>query len=477
MLFNSFEFIFFFIAITAAYFLIPYRFRIWLLLAGSYYFYMRWKWNYIFLILAQTGINYYCGLKIGTSEVKKEKMFWLWTALTFSLGMLFFFKYYNFANDSAKAVFNAMGLSYLVPHLNIILPVGISFYTFQTLSYTIDVYRGRCEVEPHFGRFALFVSFFPQLVAGPIERANQLLVQFKRQNRFDLIRLTEGGKLIVWGMFKKVVIADRLAVYVDRVYAQPDLYSGASLAIATYFFAFQIYCDFSGYSDIAIGVARVLGYDIMQNFRLPYLATSIGDFWRRWHISLSTWFRDYLYIPLGGNRVGIEHWVFNIYIVFLLSGMWHGANWTFFAWGSLHGIFYLLEFGGKWFQKRFLPENPRFRTLMQPVRIFVTFHLVLLAWVFFRAGSLSDAGLIVSRIFTDFGGPFYLGASQLTTFLSICLIGLLVFVQISQKRGWISIYFSVPRMPYQIRWAGYLGMLIGIALLGKSSNEFIYFQF
>jgi len=477
MLFNSFEFFFFFVTVTLTYFLLPFQYRIWLLLIGSYFFYMRWNWIYIFLIVGQTLINYYCGWKIGNSKNKTEQKSFLILALATTIAMLFFFKYYNFANDSVKMLFNEMGLSYMIPHLNIILPVGISFYTFQTLSYTIDVYRGHCKAEPHLGQFALFVSFFPQLVAGPIERASRLLPQFERRNRFDIDRLTEGGKLIVWGLFKKVVIADRLAEYVTRVYAHPDYYSGSSLILATYFFAFQIYCDFSGYSDIAIGSARILGYDIMQNFRLPYLASSIADFWRRWHISLSTWFRDYLYIPLGGRRVGVEHWIFNIYMVFLISGLWHGANWTFFIWGGLHGTFYLIESFGKRFKKRFLPQIRSQHPAVRFIQIFVTFHLVVFAWIFFRANSLSDARLIAFKILTDPIGRLYLGPSQLTTLISTLLIGLLVAVQILQYREQLSLYFSMPNLSRKIRWAGYWGMVIGIALLGKGGHEFIYFQF
>jgi alginate O-acetyltransferase complex protein AlgI len=477
MLFNTFEFIFFFIAISFAYFLLPYRMRIWLLLAGSYYFYMSWKWEYIPLIVGLTVINYSCALKIVGSDTITLKKAWLTLASIFSLAILFSFKYLNFANDSVKTLLHAMGVSYLVPHLDIILPVGISFYTFQALGYTVDVYRDRCKLENHFGRFALFVSFFPQLVAGPIERANRLLPQFRRQNMFDIERLTQGGKLIVWGLFKKVVIADRLAEYVNRVYAQPDLYSGSSLMLATYFFAFQIYCDFSGYSDIAIGSARILGYDLMQNFRLPYLASSISDFWKRWHISLSTWFRDYLYIPLGGRRVSAGRWTFNILAVFLVSGLWHGANWTFVAWGGVHGVLYLTENIAKRLKETFSVEVPSAGFTMTFIKILVTFHLVVFAWIFFRAENLADAWLIISRIAADPFGSLYLGPSQLTTFISIVLIGLLISVNLLQYRGALSLHFSISHLPQKIRWAGYLGMVIGIAVLGKGSNDFIYFQF
>lgn len=477
MLFNSIPFFIFLFAVALCYFSIPHRFRIWFLLAASYYFYMCWHWEYIFLILGQTAIHYVCGRNIGASRRPTHRKAWLTVSVLSALGMLFFFKYYNFANDSAKALFRAAGVPYLVPHLDFLLPVGISFYTFQAMSYVIDVYRNDCAVERYFGRFALFVSFFPQLVAGPIERAGNLIEQFKEHHRFDIVRFTDGLKLILWGLFKKVVIADRLAVYVDRVYATPDYYSGITLAVATYFFAFQIYCDFSGYSDIAIGSARMLGYNLMQNFRLPYLATSIPDFWQRWHISLSTWFRDYVYFPLGGSRVSAARWTRNILIVFLVSGLWHGANWTFIAWGGLHGTFYLLGgfFRRAW--RNIFPQNERLSAMFKPLKILLTFHLVAFAWIFFRAASLGDAWLIATRILTQPVGSLYMGPSTLTTALSVLLILFLVSVQLLQYGGRISLYFSTARMPVQLRWAGYLTLVLGIMLLGKSSNEFIYFQF
>lgn len=477
MLFNSFEFIFFFVAVVVIYFSLSMRYRVWFLLIASYYFYMRWQWEFIFLIFAQTVVNYEAGKRIGSTENEKIRKFWLIIALVFSFGLLFFFKYYNFFNDSFEALFHSAGLEYIVPHLNIILPVGISFYTFQTLSYTLDVYKRKHGVENSFSRFALYVAFFPQLVAGPIERATHLLDQFQRKNHFDIKRLNEGFKLILWGLFKKVVIADRLSIYVDRVYDQPELYSGPSLLLATYFFAFQIYCDFSAYSDIAIGSAKVLGYDIMQNFRLPYLARSISDFWKRWHISLTSWFSTYLYIPLGGSRVAYGRWVFNIFVVFIISGLWHGANWTFIIWGALHSAYYFLESGVRYFKYKFASYWIIPHGLETVIRIFVIFHLVLLGWVFFRANSLDDAMLILNKIIINNDGSLYLGASQLTTMLSIMFIGLLLSVQVLQEKGVFSLYFSPSRVPVGLRWSGYILLLIGISTLGLSSNAFIYFQF
>jgi len=341
MLFNSIEFIIFFPIVVAAYFALPGKFRWILLLIASYYFYMCWNYNYIILILISTFIDYFAGLGMGKTKVQLKKNLLLILSLTANLGLLFFFKYLNFFSVNLNAFFDQINIFYNVPQYDYLLPVGISFYTFQTLSYTIDVYSGKKEPEKHFGIFALYVSFFPQLVAGPIERSTRLLPQFYKHYKIDYVRIRDGVLLMVWGFFKKVVIADRLSEYVNTVYNNADNYGGFHDIIATFFFGTQIYCDFSGYSDIAIGSAMVLGYDLMLNFRRPYLSRSIKEFWSRWHISLSTWFRDYLYIPLGGNRVVKWRWYYNLFITFLISGLWHGANWTFVVWGALHG-FYLL---------------------------------------------------------------------------------------------------------------------------------------
>lgn len=476
MLFNSLEYFAFFTAIGLAYFIMPYRWRVWLLLAGSYCFYMWWRWEYGSLLLGVTVVNYIGAMLIASAPSESVKKRRLFATVLLSLVPLAFFKYYNFVVDSVNSLFWRGGTDYGIPGLNVILPVGISFFTLQALGYSIDVFRGKCAAERHFGRFAVYVSFFPQLVAGPIERAGHLLGQFRRENHLDIERLSSGGKLILWGLFKKVVIADSLAIYVNRVYGSPDLYSGSSLLLATYFFAFQIYCDFSGYSDIAIGSARILGYDLMQNFRLPYLATSIRDFWRRWHISLSTWFADYVYVPLGGNRVSASRWAVNIAIVFLLSGLWHGANWTFVVWGGLHACYYLLEalFGRFRIRRtdRILPY-----AIGQFLRVFVTFHAVLLAWVFFRARTVSDAFYIVTKVVTDLTGRLYLGASTLETAVGVTLVIVLCVVQWLQMRGLVSCDYGRSALPRHIRWPGYLAMLSSLALLSRGSDAFIYFQF
>lgn len=476
MLFNSLEYFGFLLTIGTAYFVMPYQWRTWLLLAASYFFYMSWKWEYGFLMLGVTLANYLGGLLVHSASSARMRKIWLTGTILLSIAPLLFFKYFNFVNDSVRAVFLYSGREYGFAGLNLILPVGISFFTLQALGYSIDVFRGKYPAEKHFGRFSLYISFFPQLVAGPIERADHLLRQFERQNHFDIARLSEGAKLILWGLFKKVVIADNLAVYVNRVYDSPDLYSGSTLLMATYFFAFQIYCDFSGYSDIAIGSARILGYDLRQNFRLPYLATSIRDFWRRWHISLSTWFSDYVYVPMGGNRVSAARWVFNIATVFLVSGLWHGASWTFVVWGALHACYYLgevlLDKVAKYGRTGFsLSPVPRW------LKVLVTFHLVVLAWVFFRARTLADAFLILGRIVTDLTGRLYRGPSQLETFVSVCLILMLLTVQVLQMKGVIGYGDGKSRLPRALRWSGYMAMLYGLLLLGKGSDAFIYFQF
>lgn len=477
MLFNSFQYAIFFAVVVLAYFALPYRYRLWLLLAASYYFYMRWRWEYVFLIVAQTGVTYETGRRIGAAQNLRARRTWLAIAVVLLVGLLGYFKYFNFFTDNARPLFEALGLGYLAPHLGILLPLGISFHTFQTLSYVIDVYRGDYIPDIHLGRYALYVNFFPQLIAGPIERGTHLLEQFKRDHRFDIERATDGLKLIAWGLFKKVVIADRLALYVDRVYAAPDLWSGSTLLLATFFFTFQIYCDFSGYSDIAVGSARVLGYDLMQNFRRPYLARSITDFWRRWHISLTTWFRIYVYLPLGGNRVRYRFWLFNIFAVFLLSGLWHGANWTFVAWGGLHGLYYFVESVGTRLKvsERLAAAVPP--PLVDAAGAVLTFVLVLIGWIFFRAASISDAMSILGRIATDWNGPLYLGPSQFTTALSLVLIGILMLVESLQEKGYAARDDRPSRLPALVRWPGYVALLLGTGLLGLSSDSFIYFQF
>ena len=472
MLFNSAQFLFFFIAVVVLYFSIPHRYRWVLLLISSYFFYMCWNWRYIALIIISTVIDYFCGRKMGVLPHRKQRLKYLLLSLFSNLGLLFIFKYFNFFASSFNHTFHVFNASLTVPYLNFLLPVGISFYTFQTLSYSIDVYRGKILPEKHFGIFALYVSFFPQLVAGPIERASNLLPQFLRKKVFDEERVTSGLRLMLWGLFKKIVVANRLAIYVDAVYGNAEYHSAFTLLTATYFFAFQIYCDFSGYSDIAIGVARVLGFDLMKNFERPYFARSIPEFWGRWHISLSTWFRDYMYFPLGGNRKGASRTIINLMVVFLVSGMWHGANWTFLIWGGLHGV-YTLFF--KLFSNRPKPFNKPASKIAKLVQITLTFHLVCFAWIFFRADSLSHAGLVLSRIFSNQWANLFIPALDQFTYGLLSLF-ILLSVDLLHENSFLP-WFGT-KLPQPIRWLAYIGLIVILFLTGVfNESQFIYFQF
>lgn len=494
MLFNSLEFLVFFPLVTALYFLCPHRYRWALLLAASYYFYMCWKAEYIILIVISTLIDYIAGLRMGALPPgHKRRRLWLSFSLISNLGLLFSFKYFNFFNDSLRAVFDHFNLMYNVPPFKLLLPVGISFYTFQTLSYSIDVYRGRQQPERHLGIFALYVTFFPQLVAGPIERCSRLLPQFYEKHRFDYVRATDGLKLMLWGFFKKLVIADRLAVFVNTVYQRPCDYEGISFIVATVFFAFQIYCDFSGYSDIAIGSAQVMGFSLMDNFNRPYFSKSISEFWSRWHISLSTWFRDYLYIPLGGNRVGKARWYFNLFLVFLVSGLWHGANWTFIAWGALHGFYLIFSIWTAGLRARLcslvcLDRLPRFHKLL---KVATTFMLVCFAWIFFRAGSLYDALYMVRHLFSGIPNwlqnllaldgdavlrPVLIGQTLEDFLIAAGAIGFMEFIHMLQRHGRMRQMLGT--WPLPLRWAACYLMIAAIIVLGRFNiTEFIYFQF
>jgi D-alanyl-lipoteichoic acid acyltransferase DltB (MBOAT superfamily) len=478
MSFISPDYVVFFAVVVPLVFVIPQRRRWVLLLAASYLFYSYVNPWYLPLIIIVTGANYFAALVIDGSRRPEVRRGALAVAALISLGLLFIFKYFNFFSSSAAALTGASPVL-----LELVLPVGISFYTFQALAYTIDVYRGQIAPERHAGIMATFVAFFPQLVAGPIERAGNLLPQFRLERRFERGEAVEGLRIILWGLFKKVVIADRLALYVNGVYNQPEAYSGLPLIVATVFFAFQIYCDFSGYSDIAVGTARVLGFRLMDNFRQPYLARSPREFWARWHISLSTWFRDYVYIPLGGNRRGRNRTLLNLFIVFLVSGLWHGANWTFVIWGALHGLYVVTEAALAQRGWRLLRGDG---WLAQSARLAGTFVLVTVAWVFFRANSISDAGYVLSQAFVlrgdDVFAPFEGGALlgvQVEFWLSWALIALLLLVERSSARaGSFTPRWSA--LSPVLRWSAYYAT--GAAVLfsgiyGSGAQQFIYFQF
>lgn len=480
MLFDSVEFLVFFGVVTALYFRIPARRRWALLLCASYVFYMAWRPEYIVLLLGSTFIDYFAAQVIAESPRTALRRLALASSVAANLGLLFAFKYYGLFARLAEDLAGAMGRPFLAPHLDVLLPVGISFYTFQSMAYTIDVYRGALSCEKHAGYFALYVAYYPQLVAGPIERAGGLLPQLRAAPDFDYARVRSGLTLMLWGLFKKAVIADNLAVIADRGYGEPELYFGPELTIATIAFTFQIYCDFSGYSDIAVGCARVMGVTLTENFNRPYLAGSIRDFWRRWHISLSGWFRDYVYRPLGGNRSGAARAAVNVLAVFVLSGLWHGANWTFACWGLIHGAAYL----GERVLSRIAPLN---RLFARPwLRASAVFAVVAFAWIFFRAASIGDALLILSRLPTGwdilFDPPAFMTAlyrfdvprSDLAQ--SAALVALMLFAEgRDPSRSWIN---RLPETTWPVRWAAYLAL--GWAVLNLSpvtEHPFIYFQF
>ena len=471
MLFNSFEFLLFFPTVCLIYFLLAKnKYRNPFLLLASYYFYMNWKPVYAVLILASTLLTYACGLLVEkhSDDGRKKKAF-LVISLLLNFGILFIFKYLNFINESVFALLSSVGLRWEVPKLNILLPVGISFYTFQAVGYSIDVYRGTIRAEKSFSTYALFVSFFPQLVAGPIERASNLLPQFHVEHNFDADDVTEGIKQMVWGFFMKLCVADILSSYVDAVYNNVANHNGTSMLLATFFFAFQIYCDFAGYSNIAIGAARVMGFRLMENFRQPYLSLSIKEFWRRWHISLSSWFTDYLYIPLGGNRVKYGRHLANLMITFLVSGLWHGANWTFVLWGALHGTYLILE---NIFRKYvYAPKN---ETVIS--RLFsnlICFVLVCFAWIFFRSNTIEDSFLIVKTILTT-PGPLFVDKG--TFVYGFAALVILIAKDIRDAFG-LRIHFMHSKSVI-ISAASVVFLVVYIMLFGAlSAGSFIYFQF
>lgn len=469
MLFNSIAFLLFFPIVCVIYFSIPpqmIRARNLLLLIASYYFYMNWQPAYALLLLTSTFVTYIAALGIGCFEDRRKKKICLVSSLVLNLAILFLFKYYNFLSSNISMGLEACGLKIDIPEFGLILPVGISFYTFQALGYSIDVYRGTTKVERDFATYALFVSFFPQLVAGPIERSNNLLPQFKQQHRFDYEAVLSGVKLMVWGYFMKLALADRCGIYVDAIFNNVDKHNGGSYLVASLLFPFQIYGDFAGYSLIAIGVARVMGFRLMENFRRPYFATSVGEFWHRWHISLSTWFKDYVYIPLGGNRVGRLRNYFNLLVTFVISGIWHGANWTFFLWGTLHGILLCIEKALGIGKQKFTGINKFFHWA-------VTFVLVCLAWILFRANSLSDAMMVIKGIFTNPGVPKPEFANFIAIGMAMTILLIKEFadeyqwpVRVADSKSWIV------RHVYLVMMIAYI-ILFGV--LG--GDQFIYFQF
>ena len=479
MLFNSLEFALFFPIVCALYFLVPRSLKTPLLLVASCGFYMAFIPAYILILFTTILVDYFAGIWIENSiGLRKTRLLWVSIAVTCLI--LFVFKYFYFFTDTLALISTAAHWPVWEPALKIILPIGLSFHTFQSLSYVIEVYRGEQKAERDFITYATYVMFFPQLVAGPIERPQNLLHQFHQVHRFDHERVVSGLRRMAWGFFKKLVVADRLALYVNDVYGMPHQHNGLQLTIATVFFAYQIYCDFSGYSDIAIGTARVLGFKLMENFDRPYQSTSISEFWLRWHISLSTWFRDYVYFPLGGSKVAKSKWVRNILITFGVSGLWHGAAWTYVAWGLLNGIY--LVFGGltKGLRDRCLGQlGLEHTTLLRRFLMWLTtFILINITWILFRAANFSEAWYILTHLFTGWDlGAIKTQNFQLKHFPAAILgIALLEGLQYAESRWKVS--EKLVSLPSLARWPAYASIVVFVILFGVyQSSQFIYFQF
>ena len=491
MVFNSIKFLVFICIFFPIYWLIPKKFRwIWILI-GSYYFYMSWNVKYVVLILFTTVVSYFTAILIEKSQNKRNKKALLATAVVLCLGVLFAFKYLNFFFEIIN---NALSLFTIQPIgivWNVLLPVGISFYTFQTIAYMVDIYRGNTPAEKNFGVYAAFVSFFPQLVAGPIERSKDLLPQIREPNSFSLFQVESGARLMLWGLFKKMVIADNLAIYVNNVYNDVFAQRGFALVLATLFFAIQIYCDFSGYSDIAVGVSKTLGIDLTENFKAPYFARSIKEFWGRWHISLSTWFKDYLYIPLGGNRRSKFRTYFNLLIVFCVSGLWHGARITFIIWGAIHGVAQILErMIGNIVKKRtkeFL-QNKHLSRLLIGLRTIFVFLLINVAWIFFRANSLPEALYVFCHMFDNIRNPIaYLREGFVAAGVELGTLILIVLLFFTPLIAYDFCYYKtgvrttewVAKKPLVLRWTMYITIAMLIVIFSQKgvASEFVYFQF
>lgn len=470
MLFNSITFLLFFPIVCVLYFCFPahqIREKNLLLLIASYYFYMNWEPVYALLLFTSTVVTFLAALGISHNKEKRMKKVCLVSSLILNLAILFLFKYYNFLAENIEMALQTTGLGLKFPEFTLLLPVGISFYTFQALGYSIDIYRGTTKVERDFATYALFVSFFPQLVAGPIERSNNMLPQFHEHHRFNYERVMEGLKLMVWGYFMKLVLADRCGLYVDAIFNNINYHNGGSFLLASFLFPFQIYGDFAGYSLIAIGVAKVLGFQLMVNFNRPYFSCSLSEFWHRWHISLSTWFKDYVYIPLGGNRVGQIRQYFNLLVTFVVSGIWHGANWTFLFWGGIHGSLLCIE---KYFG---IGRKTQYHGTQRLLHWVYTFVLVCFAWIFFRANSMNDVIIIITGIFNNFGTP----KPEYDSFLAISIAMVILISKEFAEEYKLSVHISdlqiwIMRHLYLIFMTAYI-ILFGV--LG--GDQFIYFQF
>ena len=490
MLFNSFDFLIFFPLVTLIYFLLPHKLRWFHLLVASCVFYMFFIPVYILILLATIVIDYIAGIVIENAPDNRRKLFLIISIVT-NVGVLAFFKYFNFFATNFNAFFHLTNIHANIALLKIILPIGLSFHTFQAMSYTIEVYRGNQKAERHFGIYALYVMFYPQLVAGPIERPQNLLHQFHARHDFNWDNCKEGLKLMLWGFFKKIVIAERLAMVVNNVYGNPAKYHGAGFVVAAIFFSFQIYTDFSGYSDIAIGSAKVMGFDLMQNFNRPYSSKSISEFWRRWHISLSTWFFDYLFNPMVATLRRWRRWAiaFGLVTTFFISGLWHGASWNFIIWGLFYGVALVYEFFTRSFRERVFGAMPK--RLADFISRFITFSYVVFASIFFRADNLHDARYIIAHLFTGWRSVLSVsGIKALITALgggdtvygtfnvALGVVLILVLENLQKKIEGNSVSTIVKGRPVFWRWSFYLLIATSILFLGAyNETPFIYFQF
>lgn len=477
MLFNSENFLFFFVLVFAIYWFVlkGIRSRNVFLILASYYFYACWDWRFLGLIVLSSLIDYCVGLQLGKTSSQRTRRIFLGLSLVCNLGILGIFKYYDFFAESFSVFMQQMfGLEAGYVTLNLVLPVGISFYTFQTLSYTIDVYKKEIQPTRNIVSFFAFVCFFPQLVAGPIERASSLLPQFERQRRFDYTQSVDGLRLILWGLFKKVVLADNCAPWVNEIFSNHASYSGSTLIVGVVLFAFQIYGDFSGYSDIALGTSRLLGIRLNRNFHCPYFSRNIAEFWKRWHISLSSWFRDYVYIPLGGGKCARYEKLRNVLIVFLVSGLWHGANWTFIMWGLVHAVLYLyfVYCGRGRFAGLEIASGRLFPSLREAISIAVTFCFVCIAWVFFRADSIGQAFSYLGGIPQGFFALPEIRPSY--PFLAIAFVMFIEWFSRNERHG---LDFNFVRYPRPLVWMFYLGLGYSVLFLSGPNQAFIYFQF
>ncbi|MBU3178144.1 MBOAT family protein [Clostridium estertheticum] len=474
MVINSLNFALFFLLIVIIYFSIPYKYRWILLLSSSYIFYMSYIPKFLIVIMFSTVVSYIAAIKMGDEKDKRKRKIILISSILINIGLLILFKYLIFFTRMFNIQNNFLNNKWIVP-------IGISFYTLQTLSYLMDVYRGKIKAERHLGYFALYVSFFLTIFSGPIDRGTNILPQFHKKFDFNYERIVDAMKVILWGLFKKVVIADRLAVYVNEVFNNVHSYKGWPLIIAAFLFAIQLYCDFSGYTDMTIGFAKILGYDLIENFRLPYFSKSVQEFWKRWHISLSSWFGTYLYIPLGGNRVSKFRSYLNIFIVFIVSGFWHGANWTFIAWGSMHGIYQIIGKLTKQSRTSFIKNlgiNPE-GLFIKIYKTIITFCLVDFAWIFFRANSLSDAMYIIKNLFVGLTNirqsSILIVPDCKLIFYSVCILFFIEVIDFNKNEFFL---MRLKKKNVVIRWVVYYIIFFLIMFFGVFGNgSFIYSNF